>query len=67
MMQAKYGNTVKVHYTGKIEDNAVFDTSMGNEPLGFKIAPALSADRQASGRDRQATVWYKINKRQVSI
>jgi peptidylprolyl isomerase len=30
-------STVKVHYTGKLEDGEVFDTSDGREPLEFKL------------------------------
>lgn len=37
MTQAKQGDTVKVHYTGKFEDGTVFDTSMNREPLEFTI------------------------------
>lgn len=37
MVQAKQGDTVKVHYTGKFEDGTVFDTSMNREPLEFTI------------------------------
>jgi len=37
MAQAKDGDTVKIHYTGKLEDGTVFDTSIGREPLQFKI------------------------------
>jgi peptidylprolyl isomerase len=37
MAQAKHGDTVKVHYTGKLEDGTVFDTSTEREPLEFTI------------------------------
>src|SRR4030042_5396717 len=37
MSQAKTGDTVKVHYTGKLKDETVFDTSEGREPLQFTI------------------------------
>ncbi|WP_339757830.1 FKBP-type peptidyl-prolyl cis-trans isomerase, partial [Algoriphagus aquimarinus] len=33
-MQAKKGDAVQVHYTGKLEDGSVFDTSANREPLG---------------------------------
>ncbi len=37
MVQAKQGDTVKIHYTGKLEDGNVFDTSADSEPLQFTI------------------------------
>ena len=37
MAQAKNGNTVKVHYTGKLDDGTVFDSSVDREPLEFTI------------------------------
>jgi len=37
MAQAKEGDTVKVHYTGKLKDGTVFDQSAGKEPLEFTI------------------------------
>lgn len=37
MAQAKNGDTVKVHYTGKLNDGTVFDSSADREPLKFTI------------------------------
>lgn len=37
MTQAKKGDTVKVHYTGKLADGEVFDSSSGKDPLQFTI------------------------------
>lgn len=37
MSPAKTGDTVKIHYTGKLEDHSVFDSSADREPLEFKI------------------------------
>jgi peptidylprolyl isomerase len=37
MAQAVTGDTVRVHYTGTLDDGTVFDTSSGREPLEFTI------------------------------
>jgi FKBP-type peptidyl-prolyl cis-trans isomerase 2 len=37
IQQAKTGDTVKVHYTGRLQDGTVFDTSVGSEPLEFTL------------------------------
>jgi peptidylprolyl isomerase len=37
MAQAKKGDTVQVHYTGKLEDGTVFDTSRERHPLQFTL------------------------------
>ncbi|HEY0545825.1 MAG TPA: peptidylprolyl isomerase [Pyrinomonadaceae bacterium] len=35
--QAKKGDTVRVHYEGRLTDGQVFDSSAGGEPLEFEI------------------------------
>lgn len=35
--EAKHGDVVKVHYTGRLRDGSVFDSSIESEPLEFVI------------------------------
>ncbi len=37
MQQVKKGDTVKVHYHGKLNSGETFDSSEGREPLEFKV------------------------------
>lgn len=37
MSEAKKGDTVQIHYTGKLDDGTLFDTSSGSEPLEFEL------------------------------
>jgi len=38
---AKDGDTVKIHYTGTLEDGTTFDTSEGREPLEFTLGEGM--------------------------
>ncbi len=37
MQQVKSGDTVKVHYHGRLTDGTTFDSSAGREPLQFEV------------------------------
>ena len=37
MSQAKSGDSVKIHYTGTLDDGTQFDSSEGHEPLEFTL------------------------------
>jgi peptidylprolyl isomerase len=41
--EAKNGDTITVHYTGKLSSGAVFDTSIDGDPLQFTIGAAQVA------------------------
>ncbi|HJJ32592.1 MAG TPA: peptidylprolyl isomerase [Methanocorpusculum sp.] len=40
-MPAVTGNTVKVHYTGKLTNGEQFDSSEGKDPLEFKLGSGM--------------------------
>ncbi len=63
MTQAKHGDTVKVHYTGKLPDGTIFDTSRNRHPLQFTIGKGqvISGFEQAvagmnTGESRTTTI-----------
>jgi peptidylprolyl isomerase len=37
MVQAQIGDTVKINFTGKLEDGSVFGSTTNQEPLEFKL------------------------------
>ena len=41
MVKVKNGDTVLVHYTGKLENGVVFDTSKTRDPLEVKIGEGM--------------------------
>jgi len=41
MQSVKKGDTVKVHYRGKMTNGEIFDTSEGRDPLEFKVGAGM--------------------------
>ncbi len=41
MQQVKNGDTVRVHYTGKLTTGELFDSSEGREPLEFEVGAGM--------------------------
>jgi peptidylprolyl isomerase len=37
MTQVKSGDTVRIHYTGTLQDGSTFDSSQGRDPLQFEV------------------------------
>lgn len=61
MSQASDGDTVKIHYSGKLTDGTLFDSSDGRDPLEFKIGentiiPKLEASVVGMNVGDKATV-----------
>src|SRR5690554_6421106 len=63
MEVAKKGNRVKVHYTGKLQDGTIFDTSVEREPLEVTIGDGnmiKGFDKAVEGMEKGATVIANI-------
>jgi len=57
------GDTVKVHYTGKLEDGTVFDSSEGRDPLQFTVGAGqviLGFDEAVIGMELGESKTVKI-------
>ncbi|MEN8805240.1 MAG: FKBP-type peptidyl-prolyl cis-trans isomerase, partial [Wenyingzhuangia sp.] len=63
MSQAKQGNNVKVHYTGKLTNENVFDSSREREPLAFTIG----AGQMIPGFDAAVNGMTVGDQKQVTI
>ncbi|HSJ29864.1 MAG TPA: peptidylprolyl isomerase [Longimicrobiales bacterium] len=63
MASAKSGDTVRVHYTGKLEDGSVFDSSDGRDPLEFTVG----SGQVIPGFDQAVTGMSPGDERQVKI
>lgn len=61
MAKAENGNVVHVHYTGKLDDDTVFDSSEGRDPLSFQlgegsVVPGFEKAVQGMAEGDQKTV-----------
>ncbi|HHB77110.1 MAG TPA: peptidylprolyl isomerase [Desulfobulbus sp.] len=63
MTQAQHGDTVKIHYTGILEDGTVFDSSEGHDPLEF----TLGSGQVIVGFEEAVTGMGSGEKKQVTI
>ena len=63
MTQAKSGDTVRIHYTGTLDDGTEFDSSAGRDPLEFalgggQVIPGFDAavDGMTVGENKSVTI-----------
>jgi len=63
MSQAKSGDTVKIHYTGTLDDGTEFDSSAGRDPLEFSLGSGQviagfdnAVDGMAVGESKTVTI-----------
>lgn len=63
MAEARAGDTVRVHYTGTLDDGSVFDSSRGREPLEFTVG----AGQVIPGFDEAVTGMQPGEEKRVTI
>jgi len=63
MAKAKSGDTVRVHYTGTLDNGEQFDTSRGGDPLTF----TLGEGRVIAGFDSAVTGMEVGDEKRVTI
>ena len=63
MTQAISGQQVKVHYTGKLDDGTVFDSSVNGDPLTF----TLGSGQVIAGFDKGVTGMTVNESRTINI
>jgi peptidylprolyl isomerase len=61
--QAQKGDTVQVHYTGRLTDGQVFDSSDGGDPLEFEVG----AGEVIKGFDKGVEGMSVGDKKQIEI
>jgi len=61
MAQAKQGDTVQLHYMGKLQDGTVFDSSRERQPLQFTIGKG-----QVIAGFEQAVIGMKIGEHKTA-
>ncbi len=63
MPAAQSGDTVRIHYTGRLGDGTVFDSSDGREPLSFTVGSGeviAGFDRGVAGMEVGETKTIEI-------
>lgn len=63
MTQAKSGQQVRVHYTGKLNDGTIFDSSVNGDPLTF----TLGSGQVIAGFDKGVTGMVLNETRTITI
>lgn len=63
MSEAKRGDKVHIHYTGRLSDGSVFDSSEGRDPLQFTVG----SGQVIAGFDKAVTGMTEGDKQTVSI
>jgi peptidylprolyl isomerase len=63
MAQAQTGDTVRVHYTGRLDGGEVFDSSRGRDPLEF----TLGGGQVIAGFDEAVTGMEPGDEKTVTI
>ena len=55
--QAEAGKTVAVHYTGKLQDGKVFDSSVGRDPVTFEVGGVIPGWTEALQLMHEGDKW----------
>jgi peptidylprolyl isomerase len=63
MKAAQTGDTVRIHYTGRLDDGQVFDSSEGHDPLEF----TLGAGQVIPGFDQAVQGMTEGEEKRVTI